>query len=209
MTHTAILTTVHVVDPPIISTLPYTSPFMYTDSSDSATSERPPSQPNKVCKMLIARKRVRALPVGLLASMYSLDISSGHSIQDSPFDNLGATSVGPSRKRFRIRGSISTTDYEVSSEESYEPCTEPDIDFDVQAGIDAYVVAADAETTRETDVRVDDGIENKAEAGIERVRADTLQRRLGYEEDELRQAYEICAYESQRLWRMEIFMMRT
>nr|GEW81733.1 reverse transcriptase domain-containing protein [Tanacetum cinerariifolium] len=150
--------------------------------------------------MLIARKRVRALPIGLFASRfvirYSLDISLGHSIQDSPFETLAVTSVGPSRKRCRsltisvqiaipispalalvladllpprkrIRGFVSTTDYEVSPEESYEPYTEPDIDFDVQAGIDAYVAVADAETTKEADVRVKDRIENKAEAGKE------------------------------------------
>nr|GEZ01653.1 hypothetical protein [Tanacetum cinerariifolium] len=41
---TAILATVHVVDPPVISTLPYTFLFLYTDSSDNDTSKRPPSQ---------------------------------------------------------------------------------------------------------------------------------------------------------------------
>ncbi|GJR83348.1 hypothetical protein Tco_0154133 [Tanacetum coccineum] len=44
---------------------------------------------------------------------------------------------------------------------------------------------------------------------IERLRADSLQQRLGYLEDELRQVHELQAYESQRLWRMETFMMRT
>ncbi|GKC02470.1 putative reverse transcriptase domain-containing protein [Tanacetum coccineum] len=45
--------------------------------------------------------------------------------------------------------------------------------------------------------------------GIERLRADSLQRRLGYVEDELRQVHKLRAYESHRLWRMETFMMRT
>ncbi|GJY04659.1 hypothetical protein Tco_0370599 [Tanacetum coccineum] len=45
--------------------------------------------------------------------------------------------------------------------------------------------------------------------GIERVRADSLQRRLGYVEDKLGQVHELRAYESQILWRMETFMMRT
>nr|GEW92982.1 hypothetical protein [Tanacetum cinerariifolium] len=45
--------------------------------------------------------------------------------------------------------------------------------------------------------------------GVERVRADTLQRCLGYVEEELRQVRELRAHESQRLWRMETFMMRT
>ncbi|GKE20439.1 hypothetical protein Tco_1431951, partial [Tanacetum coccineum] len=30
--------------PPVVSTLPHTSPFLHTDSSDSDTSKRPPSQ---------------------------------------------------------------------------------------------------------------------------------------------------------------------
>ncbi|GJV85363.1 hypothetical protein Tco_1525261 [Tanacetum coccineum] len=138
---TAIPTTIPVVDPPVIFTLPYISPFLYTVSSDSDTSERPPSQdpyevtvarwrsrPNGVYKMLTARKRVRAPPVGRLASRYppghsssnhflsddsssdspsdslsgySSDTSSGHSIPDSPFDTSAAISTGPYRKRCR------------------------------------------------------------------------------------------------------------
>nr|GEX98840.1 reverse transcriptase domain-containing protein [Tanacetum cinerariifolium] len=42
---------------------------------------------------------------------------------------------------------------------------------------------------------------------IERVRVDSLQRCLGYVEDEFRQIRELRAYESQRLWRMETFLM--
>ncbi|GJZ97446.1 hypothetical protein Tco_0669899 [Tanacetum coccineum] len=43
--------------------------------------------------------------------------------------------------------------------------------------------------------------------GVERVRADSLQRCLGYVEDELRQIQELCSHESQRLWRMETFFV--
>ncbi|GKA04087.1 MAK10-like protein [Tanacetum coccineum] len=149
---TAIPTTIPVVDPPVIFTLLYISPFLYIDSSDSDTSERPPSQdpyevtvarwrsqlipigrpyrtqPNGVRKMLTARKRVRAPPVGRLKSRYPPDHSSsnyflsddsssnspsdslsgyssntslGHSIPDSPFDTSAAISTEPYRKRFR------------------------------------------------------------------------------------------------------------
>nr|GEX87286.1 hypothetical protein [Tanacetum cinerariifolium] len=181
------------------------------------------TQPNGVRKMLKARKRVRALPAGLLVSRYlhdhssldhfllddssldslldsssgySLDISSRHSIPDSSFDTLIAISARPSRKRCRsstssalislpvygalspihanllpprkrIRGFISATNFEVSSEESYKPYTEPDIDSDVQVDIDAGIAAADAATARETDVRVKVGIETEAEANEE------------------------------------------
>ncbi|GJZ82798.1 hypothetical protein Tco_0647971, partial [Tanacetum coccineum] len=45
--------------------------------------------------------------------------------------------------------------------------------------------------------------------GIERVRYDSLQRRLGYVEDEFIQIRELRAHESQRLWMMETFLMRS
>ncbi|GJV27527.1 putative reverse transcriptase domain-containing protein [Tanacetum coccineum] len=153
--------------------------------------------------MLTARKRVRALPVGCLASRYphdysssdhfssddsssdslsdSLlgypsDTSSGHFIQDSPYDTSATTSAGLSRKRCRssttltpiaipvsgalspvhadllpprkrIRGSVSTTDFE--------------------ADIDVGIAIADVAAARETDVRVEVGIETEAEVGEE------------------------------------------
>ncbi|GKE63943.1 hypothetical protein Tco_1514310, partial [Tanacetum coccineum] len=82
------------------------------------------TQPNRVRKMLIARKRVRALPLGRLASRYppdhyssnhfssddcssdssseySSDSSSSHSLPDSSFDASTTISAGPSRKRCR------------------------------------------------------------------------------------------------------------
>ncbi|GJS11984.1 putative reverse transcriptase domain-containing protein [Tanacetum coccineum] len=90
--------------PPIAPTIQHTSPFVYTDSSDSDTSERPPSQdpyevtvargrsrvvahsslplpsvcqiPNGVLKMLNARNRVGPLPTHRLALRYSADYSS-------------------------------------------------------------------------------------------------------------------------------------
>ncbi|GJU84986.1 hypothetical protein Tco_1292532 [Tanacetum coccineum] len=190
-------------------------------------------------------------------SGYSSDTSSGHSLPDSPFDTSAATFAGPSHKRCRsyttsvpiarpifralspvradllpprkrIKGSVSTTDYEVSSYESYKPYTEPNIDSDVQTYIDACVAAVDAATAREMDFRIEVGIETEriddiesrqreqegrnlivdgersnllervvalegSNTGlrdalcIERVRADSLQRRLGYVEEELRQ----------------------
>ncbi|GJW11672.1 putative reverse transcriptase domain-containing protein [Tanacetum coccineum] len=262
--------------PPVVCTLPHTSPFLYTDSSNSDTSKRPAShdpyevtvarwrsrvaarssppssptrdlpptlrqilpappglprrpailvlpgqpipvgrpyrtQPNAVRKMLTARKSVGPLPSHRLAlryseshspsdhfspddfsldtssgssSGYSSDTSLGHSIPDSSFDSPAASFAGPSRKRRRsstvsislatpvpgalspvradllpprkrIRGSISATDYEVSTEESYEPYTKPDIDSNVQADIDACIAAADAAAAREADVRVE------------------------------------------------------
>ncbi|GJS90539.1 putative ribonuclease H-like domain-containing protein [Tanacetum coccineum] len=74
------------------------------------------TQPNRVRKMLTTRKRVRALPVGRLASRYppnqsssdhfssddsSSDYSSIHSLTDSSFDAPYTIFIGLSRKRCR------------------------------------------------------------------------------------------------------------
>ncbi|GKC79478.1 hypothetical protein Tco_1130252, partial [Tanacetum coccineum] len=75
----------------------------------------------------------------------------------------------------RIRDSDSVTDFEVGTEEdyvpyvpreiglgvdvkySYEPYIEPDVDFDIQAHIDACIAFADDIAARGTDVRVEVG----------------------------------------------------
>ncbi|GJY94253.1 putative reverse transcriptase domain-containing protein [Tanacetum coccineum] len=235
--------------PSVVPTLPHTSPFLYTDSSDSDTSERPPSQ--DPYKVTVARWRsrvaarssppsspthylsptdvtpptlrrilpappglprrpsvlvlpVRALPSGRLASRYppdhsssdhfssddslsdsssdsssdySSDSSSGHSLPDSSVDIPAIISARPSRKRYRspavsvplatlvpgalspvrvdllsphkrIRGAVSASNYDDSTKESYEAYTEPDIDSNVQADIDADTTAAEAATAR-------------------------------------------------------------
>ncbi|GJR52869.1 reverse transcriptase domain-containing protein [Tanacetum coccineum] len=100
---------------------------------------------------------------------YSSDTSSGHSIPDSPFDTSAATSAGLSHKRCmssttsvpiatpvsialspiradllpprkRIRGFVSTTNFEVSSKESYGSYTEPDFDIPPTALDVSYTV---------------------------------------------------------------------
>ncbi|GKE06087.1 hypothetical protein Tco_1398105, partial [Tanacetum coccineum] len=176
------------------------------------------TQSNRVRKMLTARKRVRALPSGRLASRYPPDHSSSDhfSLDDSsldslPYSSLGYSSdtssgrstphfsfdtpfsfVGPSRKRRespvvsvplatpipralspilaemlpphkRIRGAVTTSDYDDCAEESYEACTEPDIDSDVQANINGDIVAAKAAAAREADVGVEVGIGSDGE----------------------------------------------
>nr|GEV60193.1 protein strictosidine synthase-like 3 [Tanacetum cinerariifolium] len=107
------------------------------------------------------------------SSGYSSDTSSGCYIPDSSFDTPATSFAGPSykRRRFpavsvplatpvpealspvradllpprkRIRGSISMSDQDDSTEESYEAYTEPDIDSDVQADIDADTATAEA-----------------------------------------------------------------
>ncbi|GKA22852.1 hypothetical protein Tco_0708814 [Tanacetum coccineum] len=68
----------------------------------------------------------------------------------------------------------------------------------LEEGMQEHVVTLEGSNTKLRDA-----------LGIERVRADSLQRRLSYVEDVLRQVRELRAYESQRLWRMETFMMGT
>ncbi|GKA74870.1 hypothetical protein Tco_0781248 [Tanacetum coccineum] len=131
---------------------------------------------------------------------YSRHSSSGYTISDSLNDSLTTASTRPSHKRCRsptssvhvvspVHGSLSlvrdglsplpkrirdsdlVTDFEVSSEDSYEPYvpreaslrvdvedsyepyTEPNIDSDIQADIDEYIAYADAIRARWTDDR--------------------------------------------------------
>ncbi|GKF27828.1 hypothetical protein Tco_0094170, partial [Tanacetum coccineum] len=244
--------------PYVVPTLSHTSPFMYTDSSDSDTSDRPPSQdpyevtvarwrsrvasrsspplstthdlsptyvtPPTLRQILPAppglprRPTVLVLP-GCLASRYlpdhsssdnfssddsssdssydsssdySSDSTSGHSLPDSYVDAPATSSAGlfckrcrslamsvplathvpgalspiradllPPRKR--IKGVITASDYDDSTEESYEVYTEPNIDSNVQADIDADIVVAEAAAAKEADVRVKVGIGSDGE----------------------------------------------
>ncbi|GJX43722.1 hypothetical protein Tco_0260398 [Tanacetum coccineum] len=118
------------------------------------------------------------------SSGYSSNTSSGRSIPDYSFDSPAASFAGLSRKRHRsltvstplaspiprafypvhadllppckrIRGSVSMTAQDDSTEESYEAYIEPDIDSDIQADIDADIAAAEAAAAWEVDVRVE------------------------------------------------------
>ncbi|GKC04171.1 hypothetical protein Tco_0995781 [Tanacetum coccineum] len=118
---TPLIPTETLTNPPVVSTLPHTSLFLYTDSSDSDTSERPPSQdpyeatilpaPSRlprrpVVLVLLVRKRVRVLPSGRLASRYPpnhsssnhflLDDSSSDSSSNSSSDYSSDSSSGHS-----------------------------------------------------------------------------------------------------------------
>ncbi|GKE71322.1 hypothetical protein Tco_1529394 [Tanacetum coccineum] len=66
--------------PPVAPIIQYTSPFIYAYSSDSDTPNTPlsqdPYEPNRVLKMLTARKSVGSLPTHRLALRYSADYSS-------------------------------------------------------------------------------------------------------------------------------------
>nr|GEY49851.1 hypothetical protein [Tanacetum cinerariifolium] len=139
--------------PFVISTLPHTSPFLYTDSSDNDTSERPPSKdPYEIVHQV---------------HHHSSDSSSCHSLPDSSVDAPTTILVEPSRKR----GAIIASDYDDSTEESYEAYTEPTIDLDFQADIDADTTAAEAAAASKADVGVEVGIgsdrEDEAEEEVE------------------------------------------
>ncbi|GKC79015.1 putative reverse transcriptase domain-containing protein [Tanacetum coccineum] len=160
---------------PVVSTLPHTSPFMYTDSSNSDTFERLPS--HDPYEVIVARWRSRVAALSSPPSPPTLR----HSIPDYSFDSPAASFAGPSCKRHisptvlaplaspipeafypihadllppckRIRGSVSMTVQDDSTEESYEAYTELDIDSD---GADVRVVI---------DARIDKEDEDDEEA---------------------------------------------
>nr|GEV49833.1 putative reverse transcriptase domain-containing protein [Tanacetum cinerariifolium] len=103
--------------PPVVSTLPHTSPFMFTNSSDSDTSNRPPLQdpykdillhrpyrthPNRPYKVMTTRKRVGPLPSYRLALRYtshhldSTSDSSSDTTSDSSSDSYSDVSLDSS-----------------------------------------------------------------------------------------------------------------
>ncbi|GJV23066.1 hypothetical protein Tco_1375761 [Tanacetum coccineum] len=198
----------------VVPALPHTSPFLYTGSFDSDTSERPHSQDlptNFLLVDLIIPYDSSSDSSLDSSSDYSSDFSSGHSLPDSSVDAPATIFARPSRKRCRspfvsvllatpipgalspvpdnavllatpipgalslihadllpprkrIRGFVTTSDYDTSIEESYEAYTEPGIDSDVQADID---VDAEATTAREVDVGVEVGIRSDREDEVE------------------------------------------
>ncbi|GJT49114.1 hypothetical protein Tco_0975271 [Tanacetum coccineum] len=119
---------------------------MYTDSSDSNTSDRPPSQDSS--EVTIARWRSR------VASRSSPPSSTTHV--------LSPTDVHPPTQN-AIKGVITASDYDDSTKESYEIYIEPNIDSNVQADIDADIVVTEAAAAREADVGVKVGIGSDGE----------------------------------------------
>ncbi|GJY27601.1 hypothetical protein Tco_0403368, partial [Tanacetum coccineum] len=255
--------------PYVVPTLSHTSPFMYTDSSDSNTSDRPPSQDSSEVTIARWRSRVasrssppsstthvlsptnvtpptlrRILPAppglprrptvlvlpGRLASRYlpdhssldhfssddsssdssydsssdySSDSSSGHSLPDSSVDAPATRcrspamsvllaipvpgSLSPIRAdllppRKRIKGVITASDYDDSTKESYEVYTEPNIDSNVQADIDADTVAVEAAAAREADI----GVKGRRMLAATEKRAGMFDRIMMLERDNMR-----------------------
>ncbi|GJS96551.1 hypothetical protein Tco_0803519 [Tanacetum coccineum] len=155
--------------------------------------------------MLIAKKRVRALPSGRLASRYppdhsssnhfSSDDSSSNSPSDSSSSYSSNTSSGlplatpvpgafsPIRANLlppykRIRGVVTASNYDDSFNESYEAYTEPDIDSDVQEDIDGDIAAAEATAAREADVGVEVGIGSDGDDEVESEDRGTIEIRV-------------------------------
>ncbi|GJS10096.1 hypothetical protein Tco_0366892 [Tanacetum coccineum] len=200
--------------PPIVPTIPYTSPFMYTDSSDNDSSDTPsspihnspptrqilPALPGARHRRAILISPDQKIPFGRSyrthpngssssdcftsndsspdsasdsASGYSSDTSSSHSTPDSPFDSPADISARPSRKRCRSPTTSVPTASPVPGELSLV-CTDllpprkrtrgSDSATDFEADIDACIATADVVAARETDDRVDVGIEAKEEA---------------------------------------------
>nr|GEX79526.1 reverse transcriptase domain-containing protein [Tanacetum cinerariifolium] len=164
----------------ILPTLPHTSPYMYTDSSDGDTSERPPSQ--DPYEVIVARWRSRVAVRSSPSSSPTHDLSSTDVTPHTLRQILPAPPGLPRRPAVlvllchhiplgrpyraqpnRIRGSVIASDYDDSTEESYAAYTKPGIDFDVQADIDVDTAVVKAAAAREADVRVEVGIRSDGE----------------------------------------------
>ncbi|GKC07966.1 hypothetical protein Tco_0999576 [Tanacetum coccineum] len=112
--------------------------------------------------------------------------SSGYAISDSLDDSSTTSSAMPYRKRCRsstssvpavlpIRGALSQDSYEpyvpreaglgFDVKDSYEPYTETNIDYDIQADIDECITYADAIRAKRTDDR--DVVETTVEEDVE------------------------------------------
>nr|GEY25171.1 hypothetical protein [Tanacetum cinerariifolium] len=125
--------------PSVVPTLPHTSPFLYTDSFNSDTFKRPPSQ--DPCEVTVDQWRFRV--TARLSPLSSLT------------HDLSPTDVTPPTLRHilppnRVRKMLTARKRDralplvvLHREESYEAYTEPNIDLDVHADIDAnYTTAA-------------------------------------------------------------------
>nr|GEV37951.1 hypothetical protein [Tanacetum cinerariifolium] len=158
----------------------------------SPTHDLPPTD---VTPPTLPRKRVRALLVDRLASRYppdhsssdhfasydslsdlssnssldySSDSSSGHSLPDSSFDAPATISARPSRKRCRSPAASVPLATLVPGALSPEAYTKPDIDFDVQAYIDANTAATETASALEFGIRIEADVGVKVGIGIER-----------------------------------------
>ncbi|GJX00512.1 hypothetical protein Tco_0184425 [Tanacetum coccineum] len=142
--------------PSIAPTIQYTSLFICIDSSDSDTSERPPSQDSyeKITLHRIISPQM-----------------THHEILCSPCDSPTAISAGLSRKRCRsptssipvaspMRGALSLVRTDLLPprkrimDSDFMTDLEPDINPDVQADIDACIAFTDDIAARGMDVRV-------------------------------------------------------
>nr|GEY26590.1 hypothetical protein [Tanacetum cinerariifolium] len=203
---TDIPATIPVVDPPVVyddtSLIPTETPTIPHDPyevtvarwrSRVAAHSLPPSlpthdlppAPNGARKMLTARKRVRALPSGCLASKYpsdhsssdhfSLDSSSGHSLpdslilaEDSSFDTPATISAGPSRKRYRFPATLVPIATPTPGALSLVHATCYHLVRGLEVDIDAKTMATETAAALEVSIRneVDVGVE--VDIGIER-----------------------------------------
>ncbi|GJV33779.1 hypothetical protein Tco_1394179 [Tanacetum coccineum] len=144
--------------PHVAPTIQYTSPFIYTNSSDSDTPDTPPSPTHDIppTKITPSTRQILPAPPDLphhfalddsspdslsdSASDYSSDTSLGYSIPDCPCDSPAAISARPSRQRCRSPTTSVPVATPVSSDESYEPyvAREVGLGVDVEESYEPY-----------------------------------------------------------------------
>nr|GEV00758.1 hypothetical protein [Tanacetum cinerariifolium] len=183
MIPTAIPATVPIVDPPVVhddtsliptetltilpvvSTLPHTSLFLYTDSSGGNTSKRPAS--HDPYKVIVAHYPPNHSSSDDSSSDslsdYSSDSSSGHSLLEFSFDASAAIFAGSSRKRCRSPAVLVPLATPVP-----EALSPADINVDIAA-------AEAAAAAREADVGVEVGIRSDGVEEAESEDRDTIE----------------------------------
>ncbi|GJY77076.1 hypothetical protein Tco_0482192 [Tanacetum coccineum] len=172
--------------PLVVPTLPHTSPIMcaYSSETSNDSSERPPSQDPyeftiawSSCIEVSTRSffirpfLIRCLARGVDLLLATIFAGPSHKRCRSPTASVSLATPIPRTfspvcadllpPRKRIRGTVTTSDYDDSTEGSYEAYIEPDIDSDVQEDINVDIATA------ETIVALEVVIEIEADVGVE------------------------------------------
>nr|GEZ08555.1 hypothetical protein [Tanacetum cinerariifolium]GEZ09451.1 hypothetical protein [Tanacetum cinerariifolium] len=187
LTDTPIISPIVPTIPSIAPTIHHTSPFVYSDSYDNDTSERPPSQ--DPYESIPVGRPYRTYPNRTSSDSHSdapSDSSLRHSslayaISNSPCDLPTATSAEPSLKRYRspttsiplaspvhkplslVRADLLLPHKRIRDSNSVTDF-KPDIDPNVHENIDSCITFADDIASRGTDVRVEMGTAAEEEA---------------------------------------------
>ncbi|GKA19049.1 putative reverse transcriptase domain-containing protein, partial [Tanacetum coccineum] len=220
---TTIPTTIPIVDPPIVSTLPHTSPFLYIDLSDSDTSNRPPSQ-DPYEPIHVGRPTIPCLMGVSSEESYKpytkLDIDFDVQADiDACIAAVGAATAKETDVRVEVDTRIDKEDEDdEEAESSHRGTMEIGVDIVVEPVMsEDTLVPTDEDDAREDfpDLVSADGSQERERAAmserirtlkrdnmrlrallsIERERIDGLQCHMAYTQEDLRQIHGFCYYD--------------